>query len=448
MNKKIITPFALLILICVVYVSTSCKKADIKFGEEFLDNDITQIYKTDSFGVDLSTVYLDSFITSAKGTVLLGGYTDPQFGTITTQSYFELIPPTYADVYANTIFDSINLILKPAFGSFYGDSTMPINVNVHELADSIYLPENIFNFYNTSKFNVKPTALISNKSIVIRPNADKEISIRLQDVFGSDFLNKLKTPADNTLKTAAAFLNYFKGMRLSASGGSQMVIGFGDDVIMRLYYKKPDLITQEKYIDFTLSNKSHQFNNISIARSGALLTQGFGASNKVISSSLTGNAAYTQAATGSMIKLTFPAIKDVLKLPSFAKVLKASLVIKPVKGSYSTTFYVPPTLRLSTTNANNTIGNDLAYITNNGALAIQLGLLQTDYFLGEKTQYQYDLTEYVKSLLRTSNITPGEGLLLTPPSPNFENEFARVIVGDKANTTSKIQLVIYYAAVK
>ena len=190
------------------------------------------------------------------------------------------------------------------------------------------------------------------------------------------------------------------------------------------------------------------FYNISIARSGALLTQGFGASNKVISSSLTGNAAYTQAATGSMIKLTFPAIKDVLKLPSFAKVLKASLVIKPVKGSYSTTFYVPPTLRLSTTNANNTIGNDLAYITNNGALAIQLGLLQTDYFLGEKTQYQYDLTEYVKSLLRTSNITPGEGLLFTPPSPNFENEFARVIVGDKANTTSKIQLVIYYAAVK
>ena len=92
------------------------------------------------------------------------------------------------------------------------------------------MPENIFNFYNTSKFNVKPTALISNKSIVIRPNADKEISIRLQDVFGSDFLNKLKTPADNTLKTAAAFLNYFKGMRLSASGGSQMVFSMDDSM--------------------------------------------------------------------------------------------------------------------------------------------------------------------------------------------------------------------------
>ena len=87
----------------MVYMGASCKKADIKFGDEFLDNDITQIYKTDSFGVNLSTVYLDSFITSAKGTVLLGGYDDAKFGKITTQSYFDLTPPSYdANEFANT----------------------------------------------------------------------------------------------------------------------------------------------------------------------------------------------------------------------------------------------------------------------------------------------------------------------------------------------------------
>ena len=176
--------------------------------------------------------------------------------------------------------------------------------------------------------------------------------------------------------------------------------------------------------------------------------QNFGATNKEIPSALTSNAAYTQAATGSMIKLTFPTLKDVLKLPNFAKVLKASLTIKPVKSSYSSTFYLPPSLRLSATDANNKVGNSLAYLASNGALAVQLGSLQTDYFLGENTQYQYDLTEYVKEILRTTNITPGEGLLLTPPAPAFESQFARVIVGDRTNATSKIQMVIYYAAVK
>ena len=79
MNKKIANPFVALFLLMMMFWGASCKKADIKFGQEFLDNNVTQIFKVDSFGVDLSTVYLDSFITSAKGTVLLGAYKDPDF---------------------------------------------------------------------------------------------------------------------------------------------------------------------------------------------------------------------------------------------------------------------------------------------------------------------------------------------------------------------------------
>jgi hypothetical protein len=445
MNKKIIIPFVLPLLFGMLYF-TSCKKADIKFGEEFLDNDITQIFKTDSFSVDLSTVYMDSFVTSAKGTVLIGAYTDPAFGRVSTQSYFEIIPPAYEDAYANTTFDSLCLILKTN-ASYYGDSTTAVNVVVDELQDSINLPENVFNFYNTSHFAIKSSHLV-NANVFIRPQTDKEISIKIPGSLGSDWLNKLKNPTDIDLKTAAAFLSYFKGIRLSSDANTQMVVGCSDGVVVRLYYKKPGLITENKSIDFTLTNKYHQFNNIAITRSGVLLNQNFGVSNREISSTLTNDAAYTQSATGSMIKLSFPTVKDILKVPNFAKVLKAALIIKPVKGSYNTTNFLPPNLRLSYTNQNNTIGSDLAYVSNNGALAIQYGLLQTDYYLNENTQYQYDLTEYLKEVLRTSNITTGEGLLLTPPSPAFENQLARVIVGNKNNPLGKIQLVIYYAAVK
>lgn len=446
MNKNNISFSLALMVLISVFFTASCKKADIKFGEDFLDNNVTQIFKTDSFTVDLSTVFIDSFITSARGTVLAGAYTDPLFGRVTTKSFFEIIPPIYNDQYANTSFDSISIILTPNLNSYYGDSTQPLNITIHELEDSIVFGENQYAFYNTtSKFNTKPSPLVS-KDVMVRPLNGSPVEIRLPDALGNDFLNRLKSPTDISMRSVAAFLSYFKGMRLSTNSNAKMIVGFTDNVIVRLYYKKQDLITQNKYVDFTLANKSHQFNNITINRTGAI--QNLGPTNKEIHSSLSGNAAYGQSSTGSMIKMKFPTLKTLLKVPNFAKVLKAALIISPLKGSYSTTYYLPPVVRLSNTNANNGIGNDLAYVTTAGSLAIQLGLLNTDYFLGENTQYQYDLTEYVKEVLGNTNIIPGEGLLFIPPSPSFENLFSRVVVGNKNNNLGKIELQIFYAAVK
>ncbi len=445
MNKNNISVSLALMFLITVFYTSSCKKADIKFGEDFLDNNVTQIFKTDSFGIDLSTVYIDSFITSAKGTVLAGAYTDPLFGRVTTKSFFDIIPPVYIDQYANTSFDSITIILTPNLNSYYGDSTQPLNITIHELEDSIILPENQYAFYNTSSFKVKNTPLVS-KDVMVRPLTGSKIEIKLPDALGIDFLNKLKNPLDNTMKSSAAFLSYFKGIRLSTDANAKMIVGFTDNVVVRLYYKKQDLITLNKTEDFSLANKTHQFNNISINRTGAI--QNIGSNNKEIHSSLTGNAAYGQSATGSMIKMRFPTLKNLLKVPNFAKVLKAALIISPLKGSYSSTYYLPPVVRLSYTNSNNTIGNDLAYINTVGSLAIQLGLLNTDYFLGENTVYQYDLTEYVKEVLNNTNIIPGEGLLFVPPSPNLENYFSRVVLGNRNNNLGKIELQIFYAAVK
>lgn len=445
MNKKIISISIIVVALSVAFFVTSCKKADINFGEEFLDNNITQIFKTDSFSVDISTVYLDSFVTSNTGVIMAGAYTDPLFGKITTKSFFEVIPPIYLDQYANTSFDSLTIIFKPAFKSYYGDTTQPLNITINELADSIYFPENVYQFYNTSSFNAKPTPLVS-QDVMIRPLKGDQVEMKLPNALGNDFLSRLKSPTDISMRSSAAFLSYFKGMRISTNASANLIMGFTDNVSVRLYYKKQDLITQNKTVDFTLANRSHQFNNISINRSGAI--QNIGPNNKVIHSSLTGNAAFGQTTTGSMIKMTFPTLKSILKAPNFAKVLKAGLYVYPVKGSYSTTYSLPSVMRLSYTNVNNTIGYDLAYVNTNGSLAVQLGLLNTDYFVGENTFYQYDLTEYVKDALRTTNIVPGEGLLFTPPSPNFSTLFSRVAIGNKNNSLGKIQLQIFYAAVK
>lgn len=424
---------------------SGCKKADIKFGEELITDNELNIFRVDSFSANLSTVYQDSFVTSARGNIMLGSYTDPLFGYVATQSYFEVAPPVWADIYQQTIFDSLQLILKPN-GIFYGDTTKPVTITVRELQDSIIYPENKYYLYNTSKFTAKP-AVLGTYSGTVSPGSNQTVSISLPPSLGQNFLTMLKDANDNPIKSAAKFLNYFRGFQISSDNGNNLIFSCNDNAVMRLYYRQnsfPAIVN--KTVDFSLTNTGHQFNNISITRSGAL--QSLSPNKREIPSSATGNAAYTQSTTGSLVKIVFPTLKDLSKLPNFAKVLKATLYIKPLKNSYSSIYSLPPTLRLSQTNINNLIGSDLAYITANGAVAVQLGSLQVDNFNNEKTQYQYDLTQYVKSILAEGTPTPGEGLLLSPPSPNFQDQFARVVIGDNANTLGSIQLQIYYATVK
>jgi hypothetical protein len=368
------------------------------------------------------------------------------FGYVATQSYFEVAPPVWTDLYQHTYFDSILLELKTN-GIYYGDSTKPVTINVKELQDSIVFPENKYAFYNTSSFNAKSSTMAVFSGYVT-PLSKQTIRIKLADSFGQDLLAKLKDANDNPIKSTIKFLKYFRGFQLSPDNTNKMIFNCSDDVVMRLYYRQdafPGVVS--KTVDFNLNNKSHQFNNIKITRTGNLSGL-LSPSNREVPSSATGNAAYTQSTTGSLVKISFPTLKDLPKLTNFAKVLKATLYIKPLKNSFNYMYTLPPTLRLSQTNTNNLTGSDLAYLTNNGALAVQLGALQIDYLNNEKTQYQYDLTQYVKAILAEGTPAPGEGLLLSPPSPNFQQQFARVAIGDNTNALGNIQLQIYYATVK
>jgi hypothetical protein len=104
--------FSIIILLSLIIGSIACKKVDIQFGNDFVDNSNTQIIKVDTFSAELSTVFVDSFATSSLGTTLVGGYKDPIFGTIATQTFFEVTPPSYEDIYDNVLFDSLTLILN------------------------------------------------------------------------------------------------------------------------------------------------------------------------------------------------------------------------------------------------------------------------------------------------------------------------------------------------
>ena len=440
MPKKI-SPWLILFCSCVFF---ACKKVDIQFGDQFLDNGYTQVIKVDSFSVDVSTIYVDSFITSSKGVTLIGSHNDPAFGRITINNFLEVTPPAYVDSFAGTSFDSLTLVLKPT-KSYYGDSGKPVHIDVNRLSEPILGYDNdLLNIYNTRQFAAF-TAPIGSADVMVRPNQTDSITIRLSDNLGRELLKKLQDPNDADMQTGSGFLQYFNGLRISSGTNSSMIFGCKDSVIMRLHYKQPGLYLLNKTWDFTLANKSHHFNNINVDRSGTLLKDL--SSLKQINSTATGNAAYTMYAAGAMAKLRFPTIRDLYKLPNFAKIVKATLLVRPVRGSYSPFYFLPPQLRLVTTTTLNQIGADIVSATGTGTAATQTGELNVDYLYGENTNYAYDLTTFLKGII-TDGAYNGNGLLLIPSSPALETEFGRLVMGNRVNTKGQLQLVIVYASVQ
>lgn len=419
----------------------ACTKVDIQFGQQFLDNGFTQIVKVDTFTPRVTTVYVDSFITSAKGVSLIGGYADPVFGKINPNTYFEVVPPAYVDSFQTSTYDSLVLILVPN-KSYYGDTTQPVHVDVSRVTSTITgYDNNLTNIYNVKQFPVNPTP-IGSKDLTVRPTRGDSIFIRLSDNLGNELMNKLKNPNDIDIKTNTAFLQYFFGLRLSSPVNSPAIYGCKDSVVMRMYYTKPGLYLQSKVLDFTLANKNHHFNNIIVDRSGTIL-QNIATLKKIPSSALN-NMAFTSYASSVMAKIQFPSVRDILKLNNYVELLSATLVIHPIQGSFLS-YPLPPKLRLSNTTTLNQIGAD---ITSTGATAaVQTGNLFIDGISGTNTNYSYDLTGYIKQLL-PSQPNNDNGLLLLPQSPALETNFNRLIAGDKNNPIGQqMQLIIIYAAV-
>lgn len=436
--------FKLRICVCIVLLTAifpACTKPDITFGAGYLDNSFTNIVSVDTATPVISTVYVDSFASSGTGKAVIGKYTDPVFGTVTAQSYFSVGPPSFSNIYSKSIYDSLELIIKPN-KSYYGDTTQLLQINVNQLTQNIAFAENKSSLYNTNSFPVQQTVLGS-LSTHVRPTVTDTIAIKLSDAVGADLLNKLRN-ADPNITTSDKFIEYFKGVRISA-GSTSYMLGFADSIIMRLHYRDPGVVMQSKTIDFTLSNKSLQFNEIHIDRASTILS-GIGPNNTEMPSEATNNNSFLQSATGTVIKVRFPYLRNFLQINQFVKVVRAQLVVKPTNNSFNGFYPLPPQIRLSQTTQFNDFGADITTTNTSGTSVTEYGDLFIDNLYGATTGYTYDITNYIVNQMSISENNEN-ALLLSPPTPAYGADFNRMIVGNKEKTTPGVQLKLYYISV-
>ena len=160
-----------------------------------------------------------------------------------------------------------------------------------------------------------------------------------------------------------------------------------------------------------------------------------------------GNRAFSQYTSGVMARIKFPSIKELLKLPNYVKILTAKLKVVPMRGSYDTHYFLPPSLTLCSTDITNNVG---APLVAGGTGETQNGNLYLDNTYNDNTVYTYDVSNYIKSLV-ANPMSYNYGLLLLPPTAASTTEFSRIIIGNKnllpenKNTT---KLEIYYLTIQ
>ena len=428
-------------LLSVGVFITSCEKKDISFGSSFIENNITNLVLVDSSTVEVSTVYVDSFVSSNTNTILAGKYKDERFGTIASQSFIQLgMPSGSYDIPNGSVFDSLEIILK-LDKTYYGDTLSPYYIAIHQLNQPITYPAGQYSFYNNNSRAYSSIILGSNQ-LVISPATRDTIAIKLSSALGQEIFNKLQNK-DVEITSTDQFVNYFKGLAIVGGSNNNLIIGFKDSLAMRLHYRKPDVFTQNAIIDFGINESNYQFNNITADRAGTAIAA-LGPTNKQLLSAKTENAGFDQYISGAMVKLSFPYLKNIYQLPNFLKIIRAELIIKPVQNSFTNFYQLPPYLRLSATDQNNQLGTDLTFVSGTSS-AVQYGNLFIDNLYGAQTAYTYDVTGYLQTQLANTQVNKN-GLLVLPPNGNVI--FNRMLIANNANSTNKTQLKIYYASVK
>lgn len=441
MNKNLADTIKILsLLYCVTMLS--CKKVTVDLGSDFVDNSTTNIAYVDSLTLEISTNYVDSFATSATGAILAGNFSDPMVGRIAATSFIQLGTPAAFSIPNGAIFDSLEVILK--FNkNYYGDTLTPYTVAIHQLNVPIKLAGEQSEFYNTNSVAYNTTAL-GHTQLLIRPAVTDTISVKLAASMGQELFNKMVSSDDQVLNLTQ-FTDYFRGLAITGDASNNLLMAFKDSMTMRLHYRNPGVINTDATIDFSINTNTNQFNHITNDRKGTPLAS-LGAGNKQLLSAQTQNAVYGQYLGGAMIKIRFPYLTNLLQLNDFVKIIRADLILKPEKNSFTGYYTLPPSLRLATTDQFNYPLTDLtAYSSSTGSTSVQYGDLVIDKLYGTETAYTYDITNYLLDEIAKTDINKN-GLLLLPPDPT--QSFSRVIIGDGLNSGGKSQVKIYYATVK
>lgn len=385
-------------------LSGACTKVnEFTIGENFIESQ-ARLQLVDTFKVNLSTVLLDSVVTSATKTGLAGSYGGDVFGSINCSAYFDLAYQTFTDLEEGAVFDSAAFVF-PYSGSYYGDTVALMSLSVNQLTEKI-IPNTNGRLYNTSFFDYSPVPLGTVRFYPSpRSERDTAIVIPVND-FGRElftmFLNK-----DVIISSEDTFTDFLKGFVLSSSGENKAVVYFKADkenTFLRFYYHLDKEFQENKSISLYINETNHQFNRAITDFTNSPLKD-LKTGHNLVKSSDTNNMAFIQGMSGLLAKIQFPTVQNILTETRW-KILKAELVFEPVKSSFET-FKLPEKLYLYDTDKANGVNSQFTDSEQNALLP---QFIQDRLY--NDTRYIFNITPFINSELSDHYFDPEHGLLI------------------------------------
>ncbi len=446
-----ITPLLLIAILGTLF-TVSCSK-DMTIGSDLINSN-ANITFIDTSSVLMSTMYVDSVVSSEKKSFLVGNYgtnnTDTLMGSAIASCFVSFASPAEVSsgntstfvLNQKAVFDSITLQLK-ANTDYYGDTLKPQNISVYRLLKPVkyrFHDNSYYPFYNTSKISYDSVNVIGSKYFARKPLTYKKHEIRLDDSIGTKIFNvlqsKVKTALDGDL-----FRLFFPGLVITSGYSNSSLSGFyTDSTKLRLYCHVPtegkDTIVNLS-IATNSSSQKLQFNRIQFNRKGTKLAN-LNSVNKEISSVLTNHKTYVQNMSGIYTKIQFPYIGLLLNQWTYGEVTKAELWVYPPAGTYR-----DGSLPLADTISAyaSDVYDNVTALKSSSNVALT-GNLHVDKSNHIDTRYTYDITSFIQSIIAKTGSSQ-EFLLLKIPNGGAPR---MVVFGDQnyTNYNYRIKLKIYY----
>lgn len=404
----------------------------------------------DTCSVDISSVRLDSIVTS-KGNIVYAGIRESEYWGTTSMStyltfktsgdYNDSSTPEYAE---EIVFDSLTLYLFPD-STFCGDTMQEMKLMVHRLSEQVEMNDD-GELYAHSVFGYEPYP-VAEKTIMPHPFRKKAVEIRLSDELGKELLDKVIN-SEPEVEDNSSFRDWFKGLLLTAGGQSRSIMSFkGQDSLcmMKLYYSSRDYAELEEHtLDFKIDT-SYMFTHIDADLSGTPVENLPGMMEE-LDSAESGHQAFSSGILGIYTRIGFPYLNELRRIGDHCKAASAKLTIYPKKGTYCKPNYssLPSSLALYISDENN-ISTGGA-ITDTAGESLQTGsLTYDDMMFPESTYYTYDITSFINNQLGKIGVRKN---YLQMIDPSYGYTLDELIVadqdsGEEYNIKLTIELAVY-----
>lgn len=295
--------FLLLIIAAAASLGiTSCSEGST--GLSIFDT-TADVVKDSTFTVTGQSVK-DKYIQSRTTRQLLGVIKAEDYGVLKSDFVTQFMPANAMDTANVKVenIDSVRFHMRIPMGGYFGDSIVPMRVNVYKL--NKLLPFPIYSNFDPKDYYDEKDLIGSTSysaSGLSLPDSIKlqkyrEIVVDLPLQMGVDFYNEyLKNPA--TFKNPEAFAKYFPGVYVTTSYGNGRMMNINSSIITLYYHKR---LTIEKK-DTTIYYKGEYFattpevvtnNNINLEISDK------------IQSKIDNGEAIIQSPTGYDVAINFP----------------------------------------------------------------------------------------------------------------------------------------------